>query len=70
MLGQAVLFAAGIWWCLQMLPRWRDDLRMFRKPEDSSDRAVTVILWGITGLVAFLCILFGLTLAWNVVRWI
>lgn len=68
LLVQAVLFALGIWWCSRMLPRWRTDLRTFRKPEDASDRAVLAILWSVTGLVAFLCLGFGLTLAWNVVR--
>jgi hypothetical protein len=68
MLIQAVLFGVGIWWCSQILPRWRDDLRKLRKPKDSSDRASIAILWSITGLVAFLCLGFGLTIVWNIVR--
>jgi hypothetical protein len=68
MLVQVVLFAVGIWWCLQMLPRWRIDLKKFQKPDDPSDRAVSVILWSITGLVVLFCIGFALTIAGNIVR--
>jgi hypothetical protein len=68
MLIQAVLFALGILWCSQMLPRWRDDLKRYRNPDDFSDRAVVVILWSITGVIFFSCFCFGLTIAWRIAR--
>ncbi len=34
---EALLLALGIWWCREMLPRWRDDLRRLREPGDLSD---------------------------------
>jgi hypothetical protein len=67
LLIHAILLAAGIWWCIQILPRWRDDLGKLREPDDKADRAVVIILWSITAVVAFLCIRFGLTLARNIV---
>jgi hypothetical protein len=68
MLIQAILLALGIWWCMEILPRWRDDLEKLRKPNDRADRTVVIILWSITALVAFLCIRFGLIIGWNIVR--
>jgi len=67
MLVQAILLALGIWWCMEMFPRWRDDLGKLRKPDDRADRAVVIILWSITAVVAFLCIRFGLTIGGNIV---
>jgi len=67
MLIQAILLVLGIWWCLEILSRWRDDLGKLRKPDDRADRAVVVILWSITAVVAFLCIRFGLTIGRNIV---
>ena len=59
---QAILLALGIWWCKEMLSRWRDDLAKMRAPDDQADRAVIIILWSITALVLLLCVRF----AWNI----
>ena len=67
MLVQAILLALGIWWCMEMYPRWRDDLGKLRKPDDRADRAVVIILWSITAVVAFLSLRFGLTIATSIV---
>ena len=67
MVVQAVVLVLGIWWCMEMLPRWRDDLGKLRKPDDRADRAVVIILWSITAVVAFLCIRFVLTIGWSIV---
>jgi hypothetical protein len=61
-LVQAILFALGIWWCREMLSRFRDDLAKIREPDDPADRVVIIILWSVTGLVLLLCVLF----AWNI----
>lgn len=65
---QAILFALGVWWCKEMLSRWRDDLAKLRKPNDAADRVVIVILWGVTGLILLLCVLFAWNLAATIVR--
>ena len=68
MLIQAIVFALGIWWCVQILPRWRDDFDKFRQPDDKADRWVIIILWSITAAVLFLCIRFGLNIGTSIVR--
>ena len=67
MLVEAILLALGIWWCMEIFPRWRDDLGKLRQPDDRADRPVVIILWSITAVVAFLCIRFALALARNIV---
>jgi hypothetical protein len=67
MLVQAIIFALGIWWCLEVLPRWRDDLAKLREPDDKADRVVIIALWSITGVVIYLCIRFGLTIGRSIV---
>ena len=65
---QAILFALGIWWSKEMLPRWRDDLAKMREPDDTADRVVIIILWSITVVVLLLCILFALNIGGSIVR--
>jgi len=67
-LVQAILFALGIWWCKEMLSRWRDDLAKMREPDDTADRAVIIILWSITVVVLLLCILFAFNIGGSIVR--
>jgi hypothetical protein len=68
MLVQAILLVLGIWWCKEMLARWRDDLMKMREPDDRADRVVIIILWSITAVVLFLCIRFGLSIGTSIVR--
>ena len=58
LIAKAILLAFGVWWCLEMFPRWRDDLSKFRKGHDSSDRVVAVFLWASTALIAYFCVRF------------
>jgi hypothetical protein len=67
-LVQAILFALGVWWCKEMLSRWRDDLAKMREPDDQADRAVIIILWSITGLVLLLCVVFALNIGESIAR--
>jgi hypothetical protein len=67
-LVQAILFALGVWWCKEILSRWRDDLAKMRDPDDQADRPVIVILWSITGLVLLLCVGFALNIGGSIVR--
>jgi len=66
-LVQAILLALGIWWCKEILSHWRDDLAKMREPDDQADRAVVVMFWGITAVVAFLCICFAVSLGRSII---
>ena len=65
---QAILFAAGVWWCKEMFSRFQDDLAKMRVPDDKADRAVIIILWLITALVFLLCIRFALNIGGTIVH--
>ena len=62
MIVQAILFVLGIWWCKEILSRWREDLEKLRKPEDQADRVVVIIFWILTALALFLCVRFALNI--------
>ena len=68
MLVQAILFVLGIWWCKEILSRWRDDLAKVREPDDQADRVVVIIFWIITVLVLLLCVRFALNIGGSIVR--
>lgn len=61
-LVQAILFALGIWWCKEILSRWRQDVAKLREPDDLADRAVVIVFWIITAVVLLLCIRFALNI--------
>lgn len=65
---QAILFALGIWWCKEILSRWREDLAKVRDPNDQADRVVVILFWIITGLVLLLCVWFALNIGASIVR--
>lgn len=67
-LVQAILFALGIWWCKEILSRWREDLAKLREPDDQADRAVVILFWIITGVVFLLCVRFALNIGASIVR--
>lgn len=67
-LVQAILFALGIWWCKEIFSRWQDDVAKLREPKDTTDRAVVIIMWTITGVILLLCILFAWNIGGNIVR--
>ena len=56
MIINAVLLALGIYWCYEMLGRWRSDLDELRTVDDNMARAVIIGLWAITAVIAFFVI--------------
>ena len=67
LIAKAVLLAMGVWWCFEMLPRWRDDLATLRGGDSWSDRGAVIVLWSLTALIAFLSVRFVLTMVRRVV---
>ncbi len=65
---QAILFAFGVWWCKEILSRFRDDLAKMREPDDQADRVVIILLWCITVVILLVCILFAWNISASIVR--
>ena len=59
----AVLLVAGLWWCKEMVGRFRDDLRRLKEGEDKAEKGVILFLWGLTVVIALLIARFVLALA-------
>ena len=58
LIAKAVLFVLGVWWCVEMFPRWREDLGKFGPGHDWSDRGVVIALWIATTVIGFGCVRF------------
>ena len=68
MLVQAILFALGVWWCKEILSRFRDDLAKLREPDDQADRIVIILLWIITVVILLVCLRFAWNISASIVR--
>jgi hypothetical protein len=67
LLWRAGLLIAGIWWCKEILGRWREDVEEFKTP-DSARRGVILGLWAVTAVVMVLIGVFLWGLIANIVH--
>jgi hypothetical protein len=49
--GRVILVIAGVWWCVETLRRFPDDLREFRTTKVADVRWAMLASWAITVLV-------------------
>jgi hypothetical protein len=56
---EAMLWAGGVWFCIQMLLRFREDLRKLREADEWAERLAIIFLWCLTGVVLLLCVRFA-----------
>ena len=47
-LSYAILLALGVWWCKDVIVRFRSDLERFRAAEHFTDKAVIAFFWALT----------------------
>jgi len=66
MIVQACLVALGLWWCKEVIWRFREDVAKLRHG-DAPDRAVVVLFWLLTIGVAVLIVTFGYALVSKIV---
>jgi len=52
----AVLFALGVYWCIEVAKRWRSDWDDLRTVEDQTRRVVIVGVWILTAIIALLVV--------------
>jgi hypothetical protein len=64
---RAILLIAGIWWCKEIIGRWRDDVDELKTP-DWTRRGVILGLWAFTVVVLVLLGSFIWGLIANIVR--
>jgi hypothetical protein len=64
---RGLLLVAGLWWCKEILGRWREDVEEFKAP-DATRRGVILGLWAFTVVVMALIGVFLWGLIVNIVR--
>jgi hypothetical protein len=48
------LYGLGFAWCREMIPRWREDWKTIRDPNQPlTEKCVNMLLWGLTAMVIF-----------------
>ena len=63
----AVLLALGMYWCYEVIGRWRSDLEDVREVDDNLRRAVIIGIWAVTVVIAIFVINFAIGLITNIV---
>ncbi len=59
LLINAVLLALGLYWCYEVLGRWRSDLEELREVDDKYRKAAILGIWAATVVIAGLVINFA-----------
>lgn len=54
----ALLLAAGLWWCIKILGRFGRDLARLRGEADATEKGVIIAFWLVTGGILFLIVRF------------
>jgi hypothetical protein len=68
MLWRLALFIIGIWWCVEVSKRLRDDISLVRDPAiEGTRKGVVIGIWAGTALLLFMMIF---TAVGIVARWI
>lgn len=67
MIFNAILFAVGVYWCYEVIGRWRSDLDELRTVDDKLRRAVIVGFWILTAAIAVLVVTSALRVIFTIV---
>ncbi len=60
----AILLVVGLWWCREIIRRWRDDVAELKRPDDILAKAVIVFFWLVTLAIVVVIVKF----VWGVVQ--
>ena len=57
----------GLWWCKEILGRWREDVAEFKEP-DATRRGVILGLWSVTAVIMGVFVMLAWSIIANAVR--
>jgi hypothetical protein len=69
-LALAALYILGIWWCYNVIGRFREDLREIRELKEITRTAVIIFIWAITVIIAIVLIRYSIVVIKNLVLFI
>ena len=58
-LALAALYILGLWWCYEVIGRFREDVKEIRELKEITRRAVIIFIWAITAIIAIVLIVYG-----------
>ena len=58
-LGLAALYILGLWWCYEVIGRFREDVKEIRELKEITRRAAIIFIWAITVIIAIVLIVYG-----------
>jgi uncharacterized membrane protein SpoIIM required for sporulation len=57
------VYVLGLWWCYEVIARFRDDVKELREVKDFTRRAAIIIVWCMTIIIAIVLVGFTLGMA-------
>lgn len=58
----AALFIFGVYWCYEVIRRLRDDIQELREVKETTRRAVIIIIWAVTVVIAILLVRYSVVI--------
>ncbi len=58
-LGLAALYILGLWWCYEVIGRFREDVKEIRELKEITRIAAIIFVWAITVIISIILIVYG-----------
>jgi len=55
----AAVYILGVWWCYEVIGRFRDDVQEIRECNEAVRTLVIVGIWGVTVIIAIPLVIYG-----------
>ena len=67
LLIRIVLFAVGVYWCYEVIGRWREDVKELREVDEPARKAGIIVVWAITVVIAIAVVWAALTVTLRII---
>lgn len=64
------LYILGVWWCYEVIGRFREDIREIRELKGVTRKAVIIFIWILTVIIAIVLIRYSFVIIENLVSFI
>ena len=58
-LALVALYILGLWWCYEVIGRFREDVKEIRELKEITRSAAIIFIWAITAIIATVLIVYG-----------
>ncbi len=59
------LYILGLWWCYEVIGRFREDVKEIRELKEITRRAAIIFIWAITAIIAIVLIRYSFVIIEN-----